>query len=139
MDNNRWQRQREMEYLTKMCDNSWPKDKREIHFIKAVSKHPNFCGKIYGMQQDICTTLVNCRKKIERNIARTGCECFDDLVECELYEAIHAMNIGMWGEAVEELYDLIALCDRMASYCMMRSEEDLGLTIPDSTEGKGNA
>ena len=113
----------ELRYLADLSNRSRMIGSREYHLMKAMEKHPSFIANEYGMFQQIEKTLENARKKIEKNRERLGGDCFDDLCQCELYEAIFEMKKGNWDNAVSELYDLIALCDRMICLCHSKNRE----------------
>lgn len=81
------------------------------HYAHAKDKHPYFCDLIKsdGLPFDFAGwSLEDCRKRLtharEANVVR-----WDELLDCEKYEAMVEINHGDTAHAVEELYDTIAV------------------------------
>lgn len=81
------------------------------HYAHAKEKHPYFCDiiKSDGLPFDFAGWhLEDCRKRLVRvrgaNIVR-----WDELLDCEKYEAMVEINHGNTAHAVEECYDAIAV------------------------------
>lgn len=84
------------------------------HYTHAKKKHPYFCDIIKSddLQFDFAEwQLEDCRKRLvharEANVVR-----WDELLDCEKYEAMVEIKHGDTAHAVEELYDCIAVCLR---------------------------
>ena len=83
------------------------------HYAHAIEKHPYFCDKIIAntSKTDIDTYLELCRAVLAARERQGEVEAFD-VIECEFYEAMQAYANGDKSHAVEELYDMIAVCLR---------------------------
>lgn len=84
------------------------------HYAHAKEKHPYFCDiiKSDGLPFDFAGwSLEDCRERLvharEANIVR-----WDQLLDCEKYEAMVEIDHGNTAHAIEELYDCIAVCLR---------------------------
>lgn len=84
------------------------------HYAHAKEKHPYFCDIIKNddLQFDFSEwQLEDCRKRldhaIEANVVR-----WDELLDCEKYEAMVEIKHGNTAHAIEELYDCAAVCLR---------------------------
>lgn len=83
----------------------------ERHYFHAKEKHPYFCDIIKndGLPFDFAGWhLGECHKRLlharEANVVR-----WDELLDCEKYEAMVEINHGNTAHAVKELYDCIAV------------------------------
>ena len=81
------------------------------HYAHAKEKHPYFCDfiKYDGLPFDFAGWhLKDCRERLvcarEANIVR-----WDELLDCEKYEAMVEIDHGNTARAVEECYDAIAI------------------------------
>jgi hypothetical protein len=81
------------------------------HYIHAKEKHPYFCDiiKSDNLQFDFAEwQLEDCRKRLvharEANVVR-----WDELLDCEKYEAMVEIDHGNTAHAVDECFDAIAV------------------------------
>ena len=88
------------------------------HYLHAREKHPYFCDQLQPNLSDkkklneiIGATLTVFRKQIQQSITDGNLE-FDELLNCEVWEAQEALANGDKAQAVEELYDCISVCLR---------------------------
>ena len=83
------------------------------HYNDAREKHPYFCDKItnFDSSEKVGLRLDECRSEI-RYTALNGTVVPRVLLNCEWLEAIEAYLRGNKAQAVEELYDCIAVCLR---------------------------
>ena len=86
------------------------------HYAHAIEKHPHFCdwspldiGSLYKMY--IPMRLDRARKALKYCI-ENGCITWEDIFDCEMWEALEALAHGDTSHAVEELYDCITVCLR---------------------------
>ena len=84
------------------------------HYAHAKKKHPYFCDdllpelereEILRITKNVLTSI---RKKIEDR-ARAGHVGWDDLLNCEVWEVFDAIINNDKAQAIEELYDCIAV------------------------------
>lgn len=87
-------------------------DKIVEHYNHAREKHPYFCDQLQPshsrIRQIAKATLTVIRKQIQQSIADGNLE-FDELLNCELWEAQEALANSNKTQAVEELYDCVAI------------------------------
>lgn len=95
----------EIERRTDAMERIW------THYDHAKEKHPYFCDIIKndGLPFDFAGwSLDDCRERLiharEANVVR-----WDELLDCEKYEAMVEIDHGNTAAAVEELYDTIAV------------------------------
>ena len=85
------------------------------HYAHAKEKHPYFCDQLSPngprVGEIIKATLAVIRKGVQQSIANGNLE-FDELLNCEVWEMQEALAKGDTAQAVEELYDCIAICLR---------------------------
>ena len=87
------------------------------HYTHAKKKHPYFCDDILPEleREEILkftkNSLTSNRKYIEGR-ARAGHVGWDDLLICEVWEVLDAIANNDKAQAIEELYDCIAVCLR---------------------------
>lgn len=82
------------------------------HYLSAREKHPYFCDIITCLSESGADTHLSIYRatlaaEIEAEAVETG-----TLLDCEFYEAIQAYTHGNITNAVEGLYDCIAVCLR---------------------------
>ena len=107
------------------------------HYLHAREKHPYFCDMIEPpVPTDKAKKAQNDQLEWTRLIiktdARRGSLRFGDLLECEVREAYEALYNGDKAQAVEELYDCIAVCLRAID--VIEGRQKLGK--PEEGEGK---
>lgn len=85
------------------------------HYLHAIKKHPYFCDWVQPCLLENIKKIKEClafaREQIDDGIL-TNSLCWDDLLECEMWEVFDALANGDKSHAVEELYDMIAVCLR---------------------------
>lgn len=87
------------------------------HYIHAKEKHPCFCDWIGPTNKSPCDVervkkqLAISHRCIKRNM-KLGRLGWDDILDCEVWEVFDALVRGDKVQAVEELYDCIAVCLR---------------------------
>lgn len=87
----------------------------ERHYKHAREKHPYFCDMVtrdLWTVKDIQDNLKRVRQYIERDIAQHEVEAISLLI-CEMREFEEAVTFKDTAAAVEELYDVIAVCLRI--------------------------
>lgn len=87
----------------------------ERHYNHAKEKHPYFCDMVtrdLWTVKDIQDNIKRIRQYIEQDIARHEVEAMSLLI-CETREFEEAMTLKDTAAAVEELYDVIAVCLRI--------------------------
>ena len=86
-------------------------EKIQEHYDHAREKHPCFCDiiKDNDLPFDFAGWhLGECRKRLVHAKA-ANVVCWDELLDCEKYEAMVEINSGNAAAAVEECYDAIAV------------------------------
>ena len=108
------------------------------HYAHAIEKRPYFCDSspldmdaIYKMYIPI--RLDRARKTLKYS-TENGCVTWEDLLDCELWEVLEALTSGDKAHAVEELYDMIAVCLRTID--VLEGRQELG---KPETKGEINA
>lgn len=101
-------------------------DRVEKHYAHAHEKHPYFCDIIKSddLPFDFAGWhLEDCRKRLaqarDANVVR-----WDQLLDCEKYEAMVEIDRGNTAHAVEELYNCIAVLLRTID--VMEGRQKLG-------------
>ena len=87
----------------------------ERHYFNAKEKHPYFCGMVtrdLWTVKDVQDNLKRIRQYIEQDIERHEVEALSLLI-CETREFEEAVALKDTTAAVEELYDVIAVCLRI--------------------------
>jgi hypothetical protein len=98
-------------------------DKIKEHYEHAKQKHPYFCDGLLpsqvkdGMTEEamigsIAWNIQAARARIRRGI-KFGNVLWNEVLNCEVWEATEAMADGNTAAAVEECYDAIAVLLRM--------------------------
>jgi hypothetical protein len=89
----------------------------ERHYKRAKERHPYFCDMIESpaptnRDKKAQNDQLEWTRLIIKTDARRGSLRFGDLLECEVRESYEALYNGDKAQAVEELYDAIAVCLR---------------------------
>ena len=81
------------------------------HYAHAKEKHPYFCDLIKSdeMPFDFVNWELEDSRKLLAHAKAAGVVRWDELLDCEKYEAMAEINRGDTAAAVEELYDTIAV------------------------------
>ena len=115
-------------------------DKIAAHYAHAREKHPYFCDWVepHGktpeeVSKKIAFTLAKIRKYIKDN-AKKHVLGWDDLLNCEVWEVFEALATGNKAQAVEELYDCIAILLRTID--VLEGRQPLGKPISGNPAGK---
>ena len=96
------------------------------HYINAKEKHPYFCDMVtrdLWTVKDIQDNIKIIRQYIEQDIARHEVEAMSLLI-CETREFEEDMTLKDTAAAVEELYDVIAVCMRIID--VLEGRQELG-------------
>ena len=107
------------------------------HYAHAREKHPYFCdwigpdGRHKDSRERVERILNRLRITVERN-AKTGNLGWDDLLDCEVWEVFDALVRGDRAQAVEELFDCIAILLRAID--VLEGRQKLGK--PEKGAGK---
>ena len=99
----------------------------ERHYNHAREKHPYFCDMVtrdLWAVKDIQDHIKIIRQYIEQDIARHEVEAMSLLI-CETREFEEAMTLKDTAAAVEELYDVIAVCLRIID--VLEGRQALGM------------
>ena len=97
-----------------------------MHYRNAKEKHPYFCDMVtrdLWTVKDIQDNIKRIRQYIEQDIARHEVEAMSLLI-CETREFEEAMTLKDTAAAVEELYDVIAVCMRIID--VLEGRQELG-------------
>ena len=91
-------------------------DRCANHYAHAREKHPYFCDWMHkeapkSSQTAIEWNLEQSRKWINNRAAENSLGWYD-ILECEVWEVIESLYKGDKAQAVEDLYDCIAVCLR---------------------------
>lgn len=115
-------------------------DKIASHYAHAIEKHPYFCDWVQphgktpeAVSKKISFTLAKIRKYIKDN-AKKHVLGWDDLLNCEVWEVFEALATGNKAQAVEELYDCIAILLRTID--VLEGRQSLGKPISGNPAGK---
>lgn len=95
-------------------------------YYRAVEKHPYFCDMVTRDRwnvKDIQDNVKWLRQYIKEDIARHEVEAMSLLI-CETREFEKAMTLKDTAAAVEELYDVIAVCMRIID--VLEGRQELG-------------
>ena len=110
------------------------------HYDHAIEKHPYFCDWVEPqgktpeeVSKKIAFTLAKIRKYIKDN-AKKHVLGWDDLLNCEVWEVFEALATGNKAQAVEELYDCIAVLLRTID--VLEGRQPLGKPISGNPAGK---
>lgn len=96
------------------------------HYEHAREKHPYFCDDISLEIQEfdhVGFMLSDYRKRIEHSMQRR-CLAWTDLLGCETYEVLEALQKGDPAAAIEEAYDAIAVLLRVVD--VLEGRQKLG-------------
>lgn len=89
-------------------------DRVEKHYAHAVQKHPHFCDRllpdwpIREIKNCIAVNLDRARTRIKAGV-RDHNLLWNEIADCEVWEATEALANGDTAHAVEECYDAIAV------------------------------
>lgn len=109
-------------------------DRMAKHYAHAIEKHPYFCDKItYLSETGADARLKLCREILESSKYVGDVEAVD-VIRCELHEAVQAYAHGDKTQAVEDLYDTIAVLLRTID--VLEGRQKLG---KPETKGEINA
>ena len=84
------------------------------HYAHAIEKHPYFCDRllpdwpIAKIRSKISVALQYARQRIKAG-AKSHDLMWNELADCEVWEATEALANGDKAQAVEELYDCISV------------------------------
>lgn len=128
-------------------------DKIASHYAHARKKHPYFCdgllptqvpypmepGEIpHPMTKDSALHVIHVNLRASRERIRHGTFSanilWNELLDCEVWEATEALANGDKAQAVEELYDCIAVCLRAID--VIEGRQSLGKPISGNPAGK---
>ena len=117
-------------------------DRIRQHYDHAREKHPYFCDWVEPRDD----TSEKAKAKIEtilaviRVIIKEGAEKhtlgWDDLLNCEVWEVFDALANGDKAQAVEELYDCVAVCLRAIDVLEGRQQLGKPQTISGNDAGE---
>ena len=105
----------------------------ERHYFHAREKHPYFCDLMCHDKTRFDSAgfmLGDCRQRLE-SAASVGVLCWDDVLDCEKYEALVEIGNGKYSAAIEELYDCIAVLLRVID--VLEGRQQLG-----NPDGRGD-
>jgi hypothetical protein len=111
-------------------------EKIQEHYDHAREKHPYFCDMVtrdLWTVKDIQDNLKRIRQYIEEDTARHEVEALSLLI-CETREFEEAMTLKNTAAAVEELYDVIAVCLRIID--VLEHRQPLGRPKEGASNGK---
>lgn len=109
------------------------------HYVKAIEKHPHFCDNLLpekdstievSLQEAIKIHLDHYRRTVEV-CTHNGNLLWNDILDCEKFEAIEAMANGDTAAAVDECFDAIAVLLRVID--ILEGRQPLG-----KPEGRGD-
>ena len=101
-------------------------EKIQAHYDHAREKHPYFCDLLSHDKTHFDSAgfmLGDCRQRIA-SATNMGVLCWDDVLDCEKYEALVEISNGKYGAAIEELYDCIAVLLRVID--VLAGRQNLG-------------
>ena len=111
------------------------------HYEHAKKKHPYFCDILLPdtvpqevIDRKIAFMLARLRERIE-TFAHRNVLGWDDLLNCEVWEVFEALATGNKAQAIEEIYDCIAILLRTKD--VLEGTQKLGK--PDYTPRKTSA
>ena len=87
-------------------------DRMAKHYAHAIEKHPYFCDIITCLSDVGSDTHLDIYRATLRAESKNKAVEVGTLIGCEFYEAIQAYAHGDIVHAVEELYDMVAVCLR---------------------------
>ena len=105
------------------------------HYAHAKEKHPYFCDNLLPeleldeIRRHTKNVLTSIRKNLEGR-ARAGHVEWDNLLNCEVWEVLDAIANNDKAQAIEELYDCIAVCLRTID--VLEGRQSLGKPQPIS-------
>lgn len=99
------------------------------HYAHAKEKHPYFCDDLLPeleheeIRRHTKNVLTSIRKNLEGR-AQAGHVEWDSLLNCEVWEVLDAIANNDKAQAIEELYDCIAVCIRTID--VLKGWQELG-------------
>lgn len=87
------------------------------HYAHAKEKHPYFCDDLLPkleheeMRRHVQNVLTSIRKNLECKAQAEHVEWYN-ILNCEVWEVLDAMANNDKAQAIEELYDCVAVCLR---------------------------
>jgi len=99
------------------------------HYSHAKEKHPYFCDDLLPeleldeIRRHTKNVLTSIRKNLEGR-ARAGHVEWDNLLNCEVWEVFDAIANNDKAQAIEELYECIAVCLRTID--VLEGRQELG-------------
>ena len=102
------------------------------HYVHAREKHPYFCDMMMprraypdATKEEIRCSLGDIRREIEVE-AKEHTLAWDALLNCEMWEVYDALANDDKTQAIEELYDCVAVCLRAID--VLEGRQTLGKT-----------
>ena len=85
------------------------------HYVKATQKHPYFCDRLLNYDGDADYHLTRIQNALQRTRSALASKEIsgEDVLTCEILEAIEAFYKGDTENAVDECYDAIAVLLRI--------------------------
>jgi hypothetical protein len=111
------------------------------HYAHAKEKHPYFCDRLlpdWPKYKIRCRILNNLQHSRLRNRAgiRNHNLMWNEIADCEVWEATEAMANGDTAHAVEELYDCIAVLLRTID--VLEGRQKLGKPETKGVKGRSH-
>lgn len=104
-------------------------DKIVEHYNDAREKHPYFCDWVQSgkpqsyIKREIFNHHAYCRER-NKLLSESGTLGWDDILDCETWGVFEALANGDKAHAIEELYDMIAVCLRTID--VLEGRQELG-------------
>lgn len=99
-------------------------DKIVEHYNRAREKHPYFCDRITCLSDVGADTHLELKRSLLGEEIRAGDVEAVTVIQCELFEAVQAYTHGDNTQAVEELYDCVAVVLRAID--VLEGRQELG-------------
>lgn len=96
------------------------------HYLHAKEKHPYFCDMVtrdLWKVKDVQENIARIRQYIAEDVKRHEVEALSLLI-CEMREFEEAMTLKDHAAAIEELYDIVAVCLRTID--VLEGRQELG-------------
>ena len=109
------------------------------HYDHAIEKHPYFCDRLLpdwpdGKIKSRVSVALQCARQRIKSGIRNHDLMWNELADCEVWEATEALANGDKAHAVEELYDCISVLLRTID--VLEGRQKLGKTISGNDAGK---
>lgn len=101
----------------------------EKHWLHAIEKHPYFCDRLLPAWEEcnirdfVSRALEYSRERLKCG-SRDGNLMWNEILDCEVWEATEAIVNGDVEQAIEECYDAIAVL--MRTIDVLRGKQELG-------------